>query len=110
MINPYAYDYDLPVFGVGVATPLGDLTRHGAPRERFALYAFVLGVEVVDFALAVRGDFFDPHGPLQVSLGCLPVIAMLAMAWRILERARLRGSAKLESPETRRPVSQPCTI
>ena len=88
MISPYAYDYDLPVYGVGVAMLLGDLSRYGAPRERFALYVYVLCVQITAFVLAIRADWLGPLHPAPVSIACLTVVATLFTAWRILERAR----------------------
>jgi len=110
MISPYAYDYDLPVFGVGVALLLGDLKRHGTLRERFALYAFVLSVQVTAFALAVRADFQDSHAAMPVSIGCFAVTATLAMAWRILERTRVPALAKAEAPTHECAVVETCAI
>jgi hypothetical protein len=93
MISPYAYDYDLPVFGIGVAMLLKDLTRYGTQRERFALYVVVLGVQITAFALAVKADFAVSADQMPVSLGCFAVTATLAMVWRILERSRADSRA-----------------
>ena len=38
LISPYAYDYDLPILGVGMALLPPDLTRLASGRERAAIY------------------------------------------------------------------------
>jgi hypothetical protein len=38
LITPYAYDYDLPIFGIGLALLLPDLSRLGSWREQAAVF------------------------------------------------------------------------
>ncbi len=92
MMSPYAYDYDLPVFGVGVAMLLPDLLRYGSRAERATLYASALGVELAAFLLAVFGGLVESHGR-TLSLGCFCVVATLAILWRVLERSRAAAPA-----------------
>lgn len=42
MISPYAYDYDLPIVGIGLALMLPGLATLATPRERDILYGLVL--------------------------------------------------------------------
>ena len=70
MISPYAYDYDLPVFGVGLAMLLPDLARFAARGERRALYAFVMVVEVFAVLMAVKADVATTAAELPASVGC----------------------------------------
>jgi hypothetical protein len=42
MISPYAYDYDLPVLGIGIALLLPELPSIASPRERGVIYGLVL--------------------------------------------------------------------
>jgi Glycosyltransferase family 87 len=88
MISPYAYDYDLPVFAVGIAILLDDLIRYGALHERFALYTILIGVQLISFILAARFDFAGPAATGPISVGCVTVLATLAIVWKILERSR----------------------
>ncbi len=87
MLSPYAYDYDLPVLGVGVAMLLPDLLRYGSRAERATLYASALGVQLSAFLLAAFGGLVESHGR-TLSLGCFCAAATLAVFWRVLERSR----------------------
>jgi Glycosyltransferase family 87 len=42
MVSPYAYDYDLPILGIGLALLLPDLARIASPRERSVMYGLIL--------------------------------------------------------------------
>src|SRR5918998_2279842 len=46
LISPYAYDYDLPIFGIGLALLLPNLRQLGNEREQAALYilSFLTGI------------------------------------------------------------------
>lgn len=93
LVSPYAYDYDLPVLGIGLALLLPDLIRWGSEAERAALYGLTLfagGFGMAQsFRLRVESgpqpalDLSDP--PLSVA--GLALIALVALAWRILRRA-----------------------
>ncbi len=53
LVSPYAYDYDLPVAGIGLAFLLPDLIRLGTGRERIALYCLVLFTSGFGMAVTV---------------------------------------------------------
>ena len=94
-VSPYAFDYDLPVFGVGLAMLLPDLIRYGARGERTILYISILAVQAamcwVDYN--VRSIVFD-FGRLPPSFGAILVIVTIAITKRILDRARVAPAAE----------------
>jgi len=100
LISPYAYDYDLPVLGIGLALLLPDLIRWGRESERAALYGLALFAGGFGMAQSVRllAEFgpkaaeFDP-GDAPLSVAGLALPALMALAWRILRRARESRSA-----------------
>jgi hypothetical protein len=92
LISPYAYDYDLPIFGIGLALLLPDLMRFGTARERAVIYGLTFLTSLFGLAQSFRlqlqngpnakiGDEFTP-----LSLAGLCLIVILGMIWRILER------------------------
>ena len=86
-ISPYAYDYDLPVFGVGLALLIGDLERYGTSFERVTLYATLIAVQFIGLADALLVDTFST-GVKPVSVGFLSASVTMVVVWRVLERAR----------------------
>jgi hypothetical protein len=93
MISPYAYDYDLPIYGVGVALLLPVLMQWGRPSERLAIYALTLSTQCLSLALAVREENAPQLPVPAVSLGCVALIATLILSWRILIRASAAAAA-----------------
>ncbi|MCP3471909.1 DUF2029 domain-containing protein [Bradyrhizobium sp. CCGUVB1N3] len=91
MVTPYAYDYDLPIAGIGLALLLPDLLKAANARERGAIYGliFVAGSYGMLLAAGLR-LFYDPRTavspPLIPSLGGLAMVALLAL---VLLRLRL---------------------
>jgi hypothetical protein len=88
MFSPYAYDYDVPVIGAGLALLLPDLVAHGTSRERSVLYALLLATAGYGLAYAAfaggGGAGLSPAG--KSPAGLFLVIAM-ALAWRIVRRS-----------------------
>jgi hypothetical protein len=101
LISPYAYDYDLTVFGIGIALLLPDILRLGTERERAAIYglSFITAV----FGLAQVARFAAQYGssmpyaqygsnmPYEMvrnalSVAGLTLPAILGLTWRILLR------------------------
>lgn len=106
MTSPYAYDYDLPILGIGLALLLPDLAGMAGRRERGLFYGLIVlagGYGLLQSAhLAVehaRGD--DPERYLTPAVGGFALIAVLAMLLRLL----LRGGP-LAFPRPRLPPSQ----
>jgi hypothetical protein len=93
MISPYAYDYDLPIYGVGVALLLPVLMQWGRPSERLAIYALTLSTQCLSLALSVQHEDAPGLPVPAVSLGCVALIATLILSWRILIRASAAAPA-----------------
>jgi hypothetical protein len=88
LISPYAYDYDLPILGIGLALLLPDLVSFGSERERLSLYCLTLFVGAFGIAQAeqIPDASANSVGTTPHSLGGLALVAMLVMSWRILLR------------------------
>jgi len=80
MISPYAYDYDLPILGIGLALMLPDLTRLASPGERGIMYGLVM----LPGAYGLLAIFLAPLE--KTTLSSLAVMALLALLLRILSR------------------------
>jgi hypothetical protein len=90
MISPYAFDYDLPVAGIGLVLLLPALARHGRLAELLLAYAA--------FLLAACWGSTVNHGPglSPLAAGGLAMPVLLALVSRILWRGRSDPAA----PET----------
>lgn len=88
-VSPYAYDYDLPLYGVALALLLPNLLDRASRREQAVLLA--LGWMAGGYGLLV-GAFNERFGepgmapPVEVSLAAVPLLLLLALIWRILRR------------------------
>jgi Glycosyltransferase family 87 len=85
MISPYAYDYDLPMLGIGLALMLPDLTRIASQRERSVMYALILLAGAYGLLQSAKlaaqfGEHFVP------ALGGLALMALLGLVLRLLWR------------------------
>src|SRR4029077_13167507 len=83
MISPYAYDYDLPLVGIGLALAGPGLVRIASTRERSVLYGGVLLAGAYGLLLSRRTA--DQHATLAV--GGFALMAMLALLLRLLLRS-----------------------
>lgn len=95
MISPYAYDYDLPIVGFGLALMLPDLMQLATARERSFAYGLILLAGAYgmlqsarlaaqysgDVELSTMDDKFAP------SIGGFAMMAMLLLLLRLLWRA-----------------------
>jgi hypothetical protein len=87
LISPYAYDYDLPIAGIGFALLLPDLIRLGSERERMILY--ILGFVTAGWGLAqAPWSDVEIRDKMTFSMAGLTLVAMLVLVWRILLRCR----------------------
>jgi hypothetical protein len=92
LISPYAYDYDLPIFGIGIALLLADILRLGTERERLAIYGLSIITGV--FGMAQASRFSAEYGSNMslemirdaLSVAGLALVAILGLTWRILIR------------------------
>lgn len=85
MISPYAFDYDLPVAGIGLVLLLPALAALGRPAEQALAYAA--------FLVAVSWGSTVPHGPglTAVAAGGIAMPVLLTLVARML----WRGQAKV---------------
>jgi len=95
MISPYAYDYDLPIVGIGLALLLPDLARLASARERSVIYGLVM--------LAGTHGLLQVTGLAQsvqnVALAALATMALLVLLLRILLRKQPTLAASAEPAE-----------
>ncbi|WP_114188358.1 glycosyltransferase family 87 protein [Microvirga aerophila] len=93
LISPYAYDYDLPIYGIGLALLLPDLERLGSKVELTAIYVMSVLIGLVGLAQSFRLQVqFGPDVTLgddmPVSVAGPALVVLLALMWRILGRHR----------------------
>lgn len=91
MISPYAYDYDLPMLGIGLALVLPDLARMASPRERSVIYGLILFAGAYGLLqsgrLAVQfGQKANPDQHFAPALGGFALMALLVLLLRLLWR------------------------
>lgn len=91
MISPYAYDYDLPILGIGLALLLPDLVRMASARERSIMYGLILLAGAYGLVLSARvaaqyGQKVDPQHHFAPAVAGLATMALLALLLRILLR------------------------
>ncbi|WP_181705277.1 glycosyltransferase family 87 protein [Chthonobacter rhizosphaerae] len=103
-ISPYAYDYDLPVFAVGVGLVLPDILKVIGARERVALFAaiFVMcgfgGVQSFRLGVLDTGLIHVGQDPLPLSITGALMLTVVVMIWRLLERAQAPDQATRRLP------------
>jgi hypothetical protein len=104
MFSPYAYDYDLPIVGIGLALLLPDLVSLASPRQRGALYGLLLLANAYGLLQSARLTAENvPASSVErvmtPAIGGFALMAVLAMLLWILLRevkpaaVRLRGEA-----------------
>jgi hypothetical protein len=104
LVSPYAYDYDLPIMGVGLALLLPDIVRFGSAFERGSLYA--LCFFACSFGLAVTFVFGSqlsikaPGEDMPVSLAGLALLAVFGLSWRLVQRSHESSAAARNLPIT----------
>jgi hypothetical protein len=109
MISPYAYDYDLPILGVGMALLLPDLTRLASARERAAIYSMTLIATFSSLlqaywrlkapyetgvALESRSTGYLRFDMIEDPILAFSGFALVVLLWLIL-RVLLRGAGEL---------------
>ncbi|WP_314953002.1 glycosyltransferase family 87 protein [Bradyrhizobium cosmicum] len=92
MISPYAYDYDLPMVGIGLALLLPDLAHVANSRERSALYGLILlagayGMLQSGRLAAQFGSEADLSDKFAPAVGGFAMMVLLALLLRLLWRA-----------------------
>ncbi|WP_027552362.1 glycosyltransferase family 87 protein [Bradyrhizobium sp. Cp5.3] len=91
MISPYAYDYDLPMLGIGLALLLPDLGKLASPRERSVMYGLILfagayGLLQSARLLAQFGQIADRDQHFAPAIAGLAMMALLALLLKVLWR------------------------
>ncbi|SEE50793.1 glycosyltransferase family 87 protein [Bradyrhizobium erythrophlei] len=93
LISPYAYDYDLPILGVGMALLLPDVTRYASERERAAIYSLVFVVGFYGFFQSLRLSIQYGTGPLGYTVPAFSGCALVGLLWLTLH-VLLRGAGQ----------------
>ena len=91
LISPYAYDYDLPIFGIGLALLLPDLVRLASERERATIYGLILLTGIYGLLQSFRLQYqYGPDVDLTkhrvLCIGGIAVVVLLGLIFRILLR------------------------
>lgn len=91
LVSPYAYDYDLPILGVGLALLAPDLLALTTSRERMAVFALVWvasgwGLVMTGLLRFWYGEDRMPLGAMPLSLGGLALITLVGLIWQVLRR------------------------
>lgn len=92
MVSPYAYDYDLPILGIGFALLLPDLLRLGRKLElaiMFGLGFFMAPFGLVQIFMKLRVQFdaiLTIGSNMPLSIVGLAQIFLLGLTWHILRR------------------------
>jgi hypothetical protein len=85
MISPYAYDYDLPIAGIGLALVLPYLPKVTSPRERSMMYALIMlaGAYGLLQSTSLASSFDEHFKPAIAGAALMVLLAMLLrMMWR----------------------------
>jgi hypothetical protein len=97
LISPYAYDYDLPIYGIGLALLLPDLLRLASENERLTLYGLSLITGLFGLVQSFRLEtLYGSHAAEAIiagrssplSIAGLTLVALLGLCWHILRRDR----------------------
>jgi hypothetical protein len=94
LISPYAYDYDLPILGIGLSLLLPDLLRRGSRREQVVILALsfvtcVIGLAQTFLRLKAPVEAIAKAGDnMALSFAGLTLLIVLGLICRILERSR----------------------
>jgi hypothetical protein len=85
LISPYAYDYDLPIYGIGLAALMPDILRFGRLIERALIFSLSFATGTLGFLLGLLKLTITTQ-EMYVSLAGLTLAATLGLLWRILNR------------------------
>lgn len=103
LISPYAYDYDLPILGVGMALLLPDLTQLASRGERAAIYGITLIAGFYGFFQVMRLSIQYGPGAIEHPVPAFSGVALLVLLWlifRVLSRGA--GELRLELEQTQK--------
>lgn len=101
LVSPYVYDYDLPIFAIGLALLHDDIVQFASTRERLIIYGLIVfssGFGLADnFIMTLRGRQMSPDMP-PLALAGLALFASFLMISRVVLRSRARTVRCLSSP------------
>ncbi|MDH2348694.1 glycosyltransferase family 87 protein [Bradyrhizobium sp. SSUT77] len=103
LISPYAYDYDLPILGVGMALLLPDLTRLASELERVAIYSLMLISGFYGLLQVLRLSLQYGAGAIEHPVPAFSGFALLVLLGLTL-RVLLRGAGELRLEVQRAPI------
>jgi glucan phosphoethanolaminetransferase (alkaline phosphatase superfamily) len=96
LISPYAYDYDLPILGVGLSLLMSDILSKGSRWEQ----AVILGLSFVTCIIGLAQTFLRLKAPIEamakagdnmaLSFAGLTLLILLGLICRILMRSVTR--------------------
>lgn len=92
LVSPYAYDYDLPIYIMGLALLLPDFVRHSTAIERFVLYSFTFVTGVFGLVQSRLNHAFDAYDPWTIA-GFTLAICFLVVC-RVVARGVREAQAK----------------
>ncbi len=94
LFSPYAYDYDLPILGIGLALLLPDILRRGRRREQAAILVLSFMTCIIGFVQTFlrlkipTESMLTASDSVALSIAGLTLLTVLALACRILMRSR----------------------
>ncbi|WP_404554812.1 glycosyltransferase family 87 protein [Bradyrhizobium niftali] len=103
LISPYAYDYDLPILGIGMALLLPDLTRLASERERVAIYSLTLIAGSYGLLQVLRLSIQYGAGAIEYPVPAFSGFALLVLLGLVL-RVLLRGTGELRLEVQQGPI------
>lgn len=96
LVSPYVYDYDLPIFAVGLALLHNDIVQFASARERLAIYgliAFSSGFGLAQ-SFVFNGGELSPDMPPWALAG-FALFAAVALIWRVVLRSSSQPFARV---------------
>lgn len=101
-VSPYAYDYDMPVYAMGLAMVLPDLLARSTRGEQIAIFALGFFASMYGYALTLLwaqlfGDVPTPNRS-PISPAALAILTSLGLTWRILLRAERPAETTAPAP------------
>jgi hypothetical protein len=107
LISPYAYDYDLPIYGIGIALLMADIRRSGTVVERATFFGLSFLVGIFGLAQTQLEISFATNAAngatLPVTFAGLGLVVLLGLTWRIVARSKAGATADLDRSGKRLP-------
>ncbi|MGL4497146.1 MAG: glycosyltransferase family 87 protein, partial [Beijerinckiaceae bacterium] len=106
-LSPYAYDYDLPLVGIGLAILLPVLREQGRPGERLAIVCLTFAGSAVGLIQNMRlpsdeavlpAGFYLPAGVPPLALGWPLLACAILITLRIMARTAAQATTSATAP------------